>query len=326
MNRNDQFGPIFALAARFASEIAGMNLPTEVIQKAKEQKNHPLWTVVNRALSPDGNPNPISDETSLVLSRRFTLFIDSLRLPEGVAAAATKDDHPLWAAVKGALLPEKMPMSPGLELGAGKAGETKVLLATPASEVFNPTQKFVVNTSDSAPVKIGSLDDNFRRWMLQMLSSVTDKGGLSSLILPNQMFDRDIVERVGGVRKAIVSLEEVWGEMTRPITTTRAQRNRLIKDRRNIFYVPQAVNELGENYFSYTDLETSRMIEEVVMLPQSLFRIQNRWFVLRAVRVFWSDGGWHVFADSVGHPDGRSGGNLVFSRNSALRHFETLQA
>ena len=269
MNRNDQFGPIFALAARFATEIAGMNLPLEVIQGAKE---------------------------------------------------ASKED-PLWKKVREAFLPEEMPMSPGLELGAGKAGRTTILPVTAASEVFNPAQKFVVDTSYSASVKIGGLDDNFRRWMPQMLSSVTDKGELRSWILPNQMLDKDIIRRVGGVGNVIVSLEEVWGEIMRSTSGKKALISRLVRDHGNIFYVPQAVTWLGGRCFGYRDFLSNSVTEERITEQQHLFRNNNQWFVLRAVCVYWGDDGWSVGALSVEDPYRWNAGDQVFSRNSVLRRF-----
>ena len=48
----------------------------------------------------------------------------------------------------------------------------------------------------------------------------------------------------------------------------------------------------------------------------NVFYIRDLQGVLRAVFVYWYDGGWSVGADSVGDPDGWCAGYRVFSRRS----------
>lgn len=70
------------------------------------------------------------------LAVRFVTLIHSMRLPvEVIQAAKDQRDHPLWAAVKGALLPEEMPMSSGLELGVRSEDKAKIVQAP---EIFIP--------------------------------------------------------------------------------------------------------------------------------------------------------------------------------------------
>lgn len=140
MNRNDQFGPIFALAARFATEIAAMNLPLEVIQGAKE---------------------------------------------------ASKED-PLWKKVRGAFLPEEMPMSAGLTL-KNKGGEEGAQVAPTLTDGFS-IPRIQILTERPKPCAQRSIDEQVTdlKQMYQALRWTWTEHGL---VVPERQrgFDRLLV-------------------------------------------------------------------------------------------------------------------------------------
>lgn len=180
--------------------------------------------------------------------------------------------------------------------------------------VFTPKNKFVVNTEPNAPVKISGLGTNFKNWMPSMLASRVGASTLTSFVLDTTMSDKNIIVRIGGVQKSIVSLEEIYREMEKQPKGPQSRAGSLqTNSLANIFYVPQAVKRVGENRFSYQNL-VGTTIEEDLTDAQYLFKIGRKWFVLRAVYVHWGVVGWFVNARSVEDPDGWGGGRQVFSR------------
>ncbi|OGJ00975.1 hypothetical protein A3G53_02920 [Candidatus Nomurabacteria bacterium RIFCSPLOWO2_12_FULL_44_11] len=144
---------------------------------------------------------------------------------------------------------------------------------------FVASEKFVVDTSRRAPVKISYLGDNFRAWVLGKIEEPGRATELRYSRLTKRSVDKPILDAIGE-GKTEVALTDVFAMMA-------AQPNGgegvLLHDgRANIFYV----------------------------------RDQNG--VLRAVLVHWYDGGWYVNALSVESPLTWSADDRVFSRNSSL--------
>lgn len=148
---------------------------------------------------------------------------------------------------------------------------------------FLAREKFVLDKSDTAPIKISWIGDNFRTWFLgktEELPRLSD-GQVPEQTLRYQKLRQDspdasIIAELGGEEKAETTLSELYALMER-------QKNRedgpLLTDGKwNVFYIKD-VNG-----------------------------------VLRAVLVYWCDGGWYVRADSIGSPYGWSAGFQVFSR------------
>lgn len=74
---NDNFGAIFSLATRFATKIAAMNLPPEVIQRAKESgDDHPLWRAIEHAMFSEEMPMSSGSELGSGKAKRDTSVLD----------------------------------------------------------------------------------------------------------------------------------------------------------------------------------------------------------------------------------------------------------
>ena len=80
---------------------------------------------------------------------------------------------------------------------------------------FVVKENFVVDTSRRAKVKISGLGSNFRNWFLNTVENLPPVGKLDQFILPESMYDKDIVVKLGGVAKAINSMGKVSGLMIR---------------------------------------------------------------------------------------------------------------
>lgn len=53
-------GHVFALASRFVTELYSWNLSAKTVQAAKDQKEHPVWEAIRKALDPKPEPVVIS--------------------------------------------------------------------------------------------------------------------------------------------------------------------------------------------------------------------------------------------------------------------------
>ncbi len=189
---------------------------------------------------------------------------------------------------------------------------------------FVVKENFVVDTSRRAKVKISGLGSNFRNWFLNTVENLPPVGKLDQFILPESMYDKDIVVKLGGVAKAITSMGKVSGLMELQPEGPESDPGQLHTDgKANIFYVPQTVTKLADTKFSYVDLNGKTVVEELKD-PQYLFEVAGQCCVLRPVSVFWRVGGWDVGADSVGGPSRWGAGDRAFSRDSALKSSETL--
>ena len=145
---------------------------------------------------------------------------------------------------------------------------------------FVVSEKFVRDTSQNAPVKIGFIGSNFSKWFFGKVEEPQEETELRYQKLRKSSRDIPIINELGGEEKAETSLTEIYAIMDRQKS---GEKGVLLTDgHANIFYA-RDING-----------------------------------ILRAVDVFWDDwrGLWHVRADGVGSPDGWSGGSRVFSRNS----------
>ena len=162
---------------------------------------------------------------------------------------------------------------------------TIVVSATTAKLVAK--EKFVINTKRNAPVKISYLGDNFKAWFLNGDGKTEDPISEQTLRyhkLRQSSVDGPIIAELGGEAKAETTLSEMFSLM-----------------------------------------EKQKHGEDGVLLNNgwaNIFYIKGSAGVLRAVAVYWDDGRWRVCARSVGHSNGWLGGDLVFSRNSALESSE----
>ncbi len=183
---------------------------------------------------------------------------------------------------------------------------------------------FVVDTSRKAKVKISHLGDNLRNWLINTVEDLPLSGKLEPFVLPESMYDKDIIVKLGGVAKAMTSMGEMFRLMKLQPEGPKSEPGQLLTNGYpNIFYVRQAVTKIDENKFGYADINDELAVEELED-SQYLFEVAGQWFVLRSVGVCWSDDGWYVYAYSVEDPSRWNDGYLVFSRNSALVSSETL--
>src|SRR3989344_6589965 len=98
------------------------------------------------------------------------------------------------------------------------AGEPAISMVSAAAR-FVAREKFVIDISphaDDAKVQISGLGDNFRNWCLPIVEESTPAIDLSSFTLftlDTLISDRDIIAKIGGVKKAIVSLADIKRKM-----------------------------------------------------------------------------------------------------------------
>lgn len=151
-----------------------------------------------------------------------------------------------------------------------------VLPAT--TEKFVASEKFVVNTTDATKTKISYLDGELKSWFLGKTEDPIGEVSIRYGVLAESANSRKIIEDLGGEEKSETTLTEMFYLMEKQGQGEEGML--LINGRANIFY------------------------------------IKDQKGVLRAVGVYWRDGGWFVVAYSVELPDGWYGSYQVFSRNS----------
>jgi len=139
-------------------------------------------------------------------------------------------------------------------------------------------EKFVIDTSCKAEVKISFLGDNFKGWFLDKREKSIVEQILKYSRLLKCSTDRSIIADLGGEVKAEVTLSE-------------------------LFYLMK-IQGKGEEGILLTNGYAN------------VFYVKDTACVLRAVHVHWHGGGWHVIADSVEAQDVWSEGRQVFSRSS----------
>lgn len=156
---------------------------------------------------------------------------------------------------------------------------TVVIPAT--TERFFARDRFVVNTSHDAPVKISYHGDNFKEWFLNGVGKVEEPAGEQTLRyarLCQFSMDSPIIAELGGEAKVEATLSAVFFLMEKQ---RHGQKSVLLVDgHASIFYVKDTAG------------------------------------ALRAVRLRWYSDGWDMGAGSVEGPRVWIGGGRVFSRNS----------
>lgn len=145
------------------------------------------------------------------------------------------------------------------------------------TEKFVARERFVVDTSLMASVKISYLGDNFKGWFLDKVEWPIAKTTLRYQKLRKASVDGPIIAELGGKEKAETTLTEVFALISRQGS-----------DGTGIL-----LNNGAANVFYCIDVNA----------------------VLRAVNVDWGDVGWRVSADSVGNPGRWYDGCHVLSRN-----------
>jgi len=150
-------------------------------------------------------------------------------------------------------------------------------VTTAAMSVFSAKEKFVVDTSDSAEVKIAYVGDNFRSWLLNKVERAVPASVLSYHTLLQRSLDNTIIKELGGEAKVEATLSALW---------------QLLVFQRN-----------GESGVLLTNGNAN------------MFYIRDTDGVLRAVHVSRDGYGWDVDANSVAGPRGWDAGDRVFSCN-----------
>jgi len=153
---------------------------------------------------------------------------------------------------------------------------TVVVPAT--TKKFVAKDRFVVDTSRKAKVKISGLGDNFNDRFLNKTEEPISETTLHYHKLRQSSVDKPIIAELGGEAKAETSLTEMFALME-------LQGN-------------------GENGVMLTNGYAN------------IFYIRDVAGALCAVHAYWRGDGWRVAAYSVAGPDGWRGGRRVFSRNS----------
>jgi hypothetical protein len=191
---------------------------------------------------------------------------------------------------------------------------------------FTARDKFVVDTSRTAKVKISGLGRDFRKWFLDVVENLSVENKFDTFILPKDMYDKDIIAKIGGVAKVITSLSDMFGRMQLQPEGPNGKAGQLLTNGyNNIFYVPQAVTKLDDNHFSYIGSDGEVKTEELKD-SQYLFEVSGQWYVLRVVIVLWDGVGWSVGASSVELPFSWDDGSQAFSRSSVLKSSEPVTA
>lgn len=149
----------------------------------------------------------------------------------------------------------------------------------PEQGKFIASERFVVDTSRKATVKISYLGDNFRESMLGLVEEQPPtETNICYYELLKASVDEPIIAELGGEQKAETKLAEIYA---------------LMKNQRN-----------GEKGILLTNGYAN------------IFYVRDIKVVLRAVSVGWDGGGWRLDASSVGRPGRWGAGYQVFSRNS----------
>ncbi len=155
------------------------------------------------------------------------------------------------------------------------------------TERFVAKDRFVLDTSASAKVKISYLGDNFKAKFLEKIEEPFSGSTLCASRLRESSLDAPIIAELGGEEKSETTLAEIFSLMEKQ--PSGEQGKLLTNGYANIFYVRDAKG------------------------------------VLCAVYVRWSEDGWSVFAFSISFPFRWFGGRQIFSRNSfVLEPSETL--
>lgn len=194
-------------------------------------------------------------------------------IDQDVADGWRNNGQNLAKVLREALLPpEKSTTQPQLLIPVG----TAIVAAT--TTPFVARDRFVVNTSDNAPLKISYLGGSFNEWFLGKVEQPFWGSTLKYGKLSRRSVDGPIIEELGGEDKAETTLTELFSLM-------QAQKN----DKSG----PLLTN-------GYADI----------------FYVKDAHGLLRTIYADWGVDGWGVAAYSVTNPNTWRGGDQVFSRNS----------
>lgn len=160
------------------------------------------------------------------------------------------------------------------------SGTISTVTIPATTEKFIVKDKFKVDISKKANVKISYTGDNFNAWFGEKIKEAFSGGILYGRKLNKNSVDGPILSELGGQEKAETTLSEVFAMMECQATGKPGEL--LTNGYANIFYVRDITG------------------------------------TLRAVDVIWLGDGWCVRADSVEDPDEWDAGRQVFSRNSSV--------
>jgi len=148
------------------------------------------------------------------------------------------------------------------------------------TEKFVAKDKFKVDTSKKAKVKISYLGDNFKEWFLGKEENPFVGSTINGRKLEKNSVDGPILAELGGNKAAKTTLTEMYAAME---AQPNGESGNLLNNRwANIFYI-EDING-----------------------------------TLRAVYVDWHGAGWRVDAHSVEDPSSWIADGRVFSRNSSV--------
>ncbi len=146
-----------------------------------------------------------------------------------------------------------------------------------SNKSFVVMDKFLVDCSPKAKVKISHLDRNFRAWFLNKTEESFAGSMLDGRQLNKNSIDDAILLAMGGTSKAETTLTEIYALM--------------------------ALQPNGEEGALFSNSRTN------------IFYVRDVTDTLRAVLVHYCGLGWYVKADSLGFPHVWYADHRVFSRN-----------
>ncbi|MFH0819888.1 MAG: hypothetical protein V1892_02550 [bacterium] len=156
-------------------------------------------------------------------------------------------------------------------------------------EKFVVKKKFIVDTGKKAPIKISYLGSNLQEWFLNKVEGPSEKTVLRKDRLRKASIDMPIIAELGGHNKVATTWFAIWHLMIP---------NQLDKNLWHVFYMEDEIRFPEDKTIAFTNAKSEKG-------------------VLRAVYVFWLDGGWDLTAHSVLSPYWWSEGRRFFSRNSS---------
>src|SRR3989344_8703614 len=168
-------------------------------------------------------------------------------------------------------------------VGLGVLERLPLEVSIPAlTEPFDPKDKFGVDISETATIKISGLGSNFESWMLTEVLEARGGYGLEPHILTSDANDEDILQDAerDDVDTDPAAIHYLVAQQPK------GEEGTLLNDgKANIFYVPRKIEEQGKMHA-----------------------------VRRVVYVGWSGSGWYFSAGPVPNECRWSAGNRVFFR------------
>jgi hypothetical protein len=156
---------------------------------------------------------------------------------------------------------------------------------------FIVKERFAVNTSDDAEVKIFGRSKDFDLYFLDVIEESIAESTLRGQRLRKGSVDGPIIGELGGSEKAGIFLSQIWGFM---------------KEK-------QTKGETDGWFVGYKEDEVRFPEDE----PFAYINKKGQRSVLRAVGFGWYGDGWRLYAGRVSDPGEWSGGSRVLSSNSS---------